>query len=342
LTRSETLKQKVNIQADFLIFNQTNLTYFCGFSGASALLIPEKGENILYVSGVNYEQAKIEVKDAKVELLKHGESIVKKIAKQSSTKKIAVDTLTIESWRTLEKAVGRKRKLESVANIISELRKIKDHAEIKLIREACKIANIGINRAAEIIRPGIKEKEVAAEAEYAMRKAGSDGTGFDTIVASGFCCAYPHGTLQEKKIEDGDFVIVDLGAKYRHYNSDITRTFIAGKATHKHTQIFETVKSAQQIAIDSIKAGVLAKVVDQKARSVIEKAGYRGLFVHNLGHGVGLEVHEAPILSPNSKDVLEAGNVVTVEPGIYLPGFGGVRIEDTILITKKGSEALTV
>lgn len=329
------------MQVDFLIFNQTNITYFCGFSGASALLIPQKGENILYVSGVNYEQAKNEAKEAKIELIKRGESIFNKIAKESSNKIIAIDTLPIESWRTLKKAVGRKRKIEVVANAIIELRKIKDTTEIELISKACKIASIGMNRASEIIRPGIKEKEVAAEVEYAMRKAGSDGTGFETIVASGFCCAYPHGSVQEKKIEEGDFVVVDLGAKYRYYNSDITRTFIAGKATHKQMQIFETVNLAQQTGIESIKAGVPAREVDQKARRVIEKAGFNDFFVHNLGHGVGLEVHEPPILSPDSKDILEVGNVVTVEPGIYLPGFGGVRIEDTILITKKGSEALT-
>jgi len=229
LTRTDSLKQKVNNQTDFLIFNQANITYFCGFSGANALLIPQQGENMLYVSGVNYEQAKKEVKNATVVLIERGENLFEKIAKQSASKKFAVDTVSIESWQALAKAVGGEEKLGSVENEIRNLRKIKDETEIKLIRQACKMADRGIQKASEIVRPGIKEKEIATEAEYAMRKAGSDGTAFDSIVASGFCCAYPHGTLQEKIIENGDFVIVDLGARYRFYSSDITRTFVAGK-----------------------------------------------------------------------------------------------------------------
>jgi Xaa-Pro aminopeptidase len=196
--------------------------------------------------------------------------------------------------------------------------------------------------ASEIARPGIKEKEVAAEIEYAMRKAGSDGSAFETIVASGVTSAFPHGGNLEKTIHEGDFVVVDLGATYRLYRSDITRTFIAGKPSEKQTKIYETVKLAQQKAFETIKHGVLASEVDLVARRVIEAAGFGEFFVHNLGHGVGLEVHEAPILSPDSKDVLEAGNVVTDEPGIYMLGSGGVRIEDTILVTREGAEKLTV
>jgi len=341
LDRAESLKQKTNNQTDFLILNQTNITYFCDFSGANALLIPHQGENMLYVSGVNYEQAKKEAKNADVVLIKRGDPLFEKIAKQFASKKFAVDTVPIESWHDLAKAVGGEEKLRSVKNEIRDLRKIKDETEIQSIRQACKLADIGIQKASETVRPGIKEKEIAAEAEYAMRKAGSDGTAFDTIVASGFCCAYPHGTFQEKIIENGDFVVVDLGARYRFYNSDITRTFVAGKATDKQKQIFQTVKIAQQKAIESIKPGVAAKKVDHIARQVIKEAGFCDFFVHNLGHGIGLEVHEPPILSPDSKDILDTGNVLTVEPGIYLPGFGGVRIEDTVVVTKDGAEKLT-
>jgi Xaa-Pro aminopeptidase len=336
------LKLLAGSQADFLIFNQANMTYFCNFGGAAALRIPQKGENTLFVNGVNYEQAKAEAKDGSVELIRRGENLFEKIAKQSSSKRFAVDALQIEGWRALAKAVGGEEKLEIASNQIRELRMIKDKSEIQLIRQACKLADIGIKKASEIIRPGIKEREVAAEVEYAMRKAGSDGTAFETIVASGFCCAYPHGTFQEKTIEEGNFVVVDLGARHQFYCSDITRTFIAGKSSEKHMQIFETVRLAQQRAIESIKPGVQAREVDQAARSVIEKSGFCDFFVHNLGHGVGLEVHEAPILSPESRDILAKGNVVTVEPGVYLPGFGGVRIEDTVLVTKDGAEKLTV
>lgn len=344
LKHIEALKQSAIKQgkpSNFAIFNPTNIIYFTGFCDATALLITEQGENILYVSTTNYERAKAELRNYTVEPLKHGESLLEKIAKQTQTKKLAVDMLSVEGWRALAKAVGGEEKLELSNSLIFELRKRKDEQEIRLIRKACKLADIGMQAAAEFVRCGIKEREVAAEVEYAMRKAGSDGTAFDTIVASGFCCAYPHGTFQDRTIQDGDFVVVDLGAKYRFYCSDITRTFVAGKASEKQTKMLHIIQMAQQKAIEKIKPGVTAKEVDAIARRVIEEAGFCDYFVHNLGHGVGLEVHEAPVLSPDSKDVLEAGYVVTVEPGVYLPGFGGVRIEDTILVTKSGVEKLT-
>lgn len=345
MKRTDALKQSATKQcksSNFIIFNQTNITYFTNFSGANALLIPEQGENVLYVSGVNYEQAKAETKGVSVELLKRGENLMEKIAKQAPAKKFAVDALPVESWRALAKAVGGEEKLEPANNLIRELRKTKTQEEIQLIREACKLASVGMKTASETIRPGIKEKEVVAEIEYAMRKAGSDGTAFETIVASGVTSAFPHGSNLEKTIKEDDFVVVDLGATYRFYRSDITRTFTAGKASGKQRKIYETVQLAQQKAFETIKHGVLASEVDRAARRVIEAAGFGEFFVHNLGHGVGLEVHEAPILSPDSKDVLEAGNVVTDEPGIYVPGFGGVRIEDTVLVTRDGAEKLTL
>ncbi len=344
MNRVKALKQEATKQgkpSNFLIFNPTNILYFANFSGANALLIPEEGENILYVSGVNYEQAKEETRDLTVELLNRGENLMEKIVRQISSHKFSVDAISIESWRALAKAVGGEEKIELANSLIRDLRKIKDKKEIELIRKACKLADIGIKAAAETIHPGVKEKEVAAEIEYAMRMAGSDGVAFETIVASGYCCAYPHGTFLEKIIQEGDFVVVDLGAIYKNYRSDISRTFIAGNASDRQTRIYQTVKSAQQKAYESIKQGILASEVDSAARRVIEEAGFGKFFVHNLGHGVGLDIHEAPILSPDSKDILEKGNVVTIEPGIYVPGFGGVRIEDTMLITKSGAEKLT-
>jgi Xaa-Pro aminopeptidase len=175
-----------------------------------------------------------------------------------------------------------------------------------------------------------------------MRKKGSDGTSFDTIIASGASSAFPHGACSDRTIRQGDLVVVDLGATYQFYRSDMTRTFTAGKPTEKQRKIYETVKLAHQKAFEAIKPNALAKEVDLAARQVIEAAGYAKFFVHNLGHGVGLEVHEAPILSPDSKDTLDFGNVVTDEPGIYLPSYGGVRIEDTVLVTLDDAEKLTV
>lgn len=331
---------KQNKHGPFAVFSQPNVKYFASFSGATALLIAENGESTLYVSGTNYQQAKAEVKDFNVELIKRGESVLQKIAAQTRGK-LYVDTLPIETWRSLGRAVGGEEKLEPAFEVFRELRAVKDTEEIKLIREACKMADEGIKAAAEMIRPGVTQKQIAAEAEYAMRKAGSDGASFETIVSAGECCAYPHGTNFDKTVQEGDFVTVDLGATNMFYCSDITRTFIAGKASEKQQKIYETVQSAHQRAYEKIAPGVTAQKVDYAAWRLIDKAGYGDYFVHNLGHGVGIEVHEAPVLSPESKDILQAGNVVTDEPGIYLPGYGGVRIEDTVLVTESGAEKLT-
>ncbi|MGD6809160.1 MAG: M24 family metallopeptidase [Candidatus Bathyarchaeia archaeon] len=330
--------------ANFLILNSTNITYFTGFSGATALLIPQDGESTLYVSGTNFEQAKHEVKNAKIEKLKRGEKLFQKIsqdAKVSANAKLAVDGISIESWKVLAKTVGDENNLVAASNVVRNLRSVKTPDEVELIRSACVLADVGINTAYEVIEPGVSEQEVAAEVEYAMRKKGSSGTAFDTIISSGANCAFPHGTCKCRTIMDGDLVVVDLGATVGNYRSDITRTITAGKISSKQQEIYGTVKAAQDLAIKSSRAGVKAVEVDATARAIISGTGFGDYFVHNLGHGVGLEVHEAPILSPDSKDTLEAGNVVTVEPGIYIVGFGGVRIEDTVLVTEFGAEKLT-
>jgi len=345
MKRPNALKEaaaKEGLECNFLIFNPYNIAYFTGFSGATALLIPKQGENTLFVGGVNYEQAKNEAKEVTVELLKRGENLIEKMATQAPAKKYAVDMLPIESWRILAKAVDGEEKLEPAGNLILKLRSVKDEQEIELIREACKLASVGMKVASELICPNIKEIEVAAEVEYAMRKKGSNGTSFDTIIASGPTSAYPHGSCSNRTIGEGELVVVDLGATFNSYRSDMTRTFIAGKPDEKQRKIYETVKAAHQKAFETIKPNVAAQEVDGAARRTIEAAGFGEFFVHNLGHGVGLEIHEAPVLSPDSKDILTTGNVVTDEPGIYIPGYGGVRIEDTVLVTRDCAEKLTV
>ena len=222
------------------------------------------------------------------------------------------------------------------------MRKVKDEDELALIKRAAELTSRGMKRALETIKPGIKEWEVAAEAEYEMRRFGSSGVAFDTIVCSGPETAYPHGALGEREIRDGDFVVVDIGARYRGYCADMTRTVIVGGGTRIQKHILETLREAQGMAIKYIRDGVMAKEVDNIARRFIVENGYGEYFIHNLGHGVGLDVHEPPTLGPLSKDVLLAGNVVTVEPGIYIPGLGGARVEDTVLINgEEGAIKLT-
>ena len=347
MIRVETLRQTA-FEKDkfdgFIVFNSANLTYLTGFSGASALLIPKNGESTVYVYGVNYAHAKAELSGFTVDLVKHGENVMAKIAKHAEAfkiKKLAVDALNTESWHALSKALGDEKMLVADNSFVQELRKVKDEKEIRLMRKAGELTSEGMRVAYETVAAGMKEYAVAAEIEYAMRKQGSSGTAFETIVASGPCSAFPHGGCSDREIREGDLVVVDVGATYKFYRSDMTRTFVVGKPSEKQKKIYQIVKTAQEKAIEALKPNAKAKDVDAAARKVIVDAGYGEYFVHNLGHGVGLEVHEPPTLSPESKEVLAAGNVVTVEPGIYLVGYGGVRIEDTVLVQRNGAEKLT-
>jgi Xaa-Pro dipeptidase len=328
----------------FLIFNSANMVYFTGFSSASALLIPKNGESTVYVYGVNYAHAKAELTEFTVELVERSENLMDKISKQTKaykTEKLAVDALNIESWRSLTKSLGGEKKLALDPRFIRELRKVKDPEEIGLMRKAAELTSEGMRVARETVAAGIREYEVAAEIEYAMRKQGCSGTAFETIVASGVYSAFPHGGCSDRKIRAGDLVVVDVGATYKAYHSDMTRTFVAGKPSEKQKKLYQIVKKAQEKAFETVKPNVKAADVDGAAREIIADASYGDYFVHGLGHGVGLEVHEPPTLSPDSKDVLTIGNVVTVEPGVYLVGYGGVRIEDTVLVQRNGAEKLT-
>jgi Xaa-Pro aminopeptidase len=329
----------------YLIFNSSNLLYFSGFSGSASMLISAEGQNIIYVYGVNYEQAKAEAKGFRVELVKVEENLVTKIAKQAKdckVKKLAVDVLGVESWLTLTKEFSSKTEIEVNNSFVQALRRVKDKQEIEFMRRAGDLTGEGMKAASEAVKSGVKEYEVAAEIEYAMRKRGSGGTAFETIVASGPSSAFPHGGCSDREIRRGDLIVVDIGATYMNYCSDMTRTFVVGKASEKQQKIYKIVKTAQEEALKNLKSGLVVSDVDGLARKIIVDEGYGDYFVHRLGHGVGLEVHEAPTFVHFNHDILAAGNVITIEPGIYLPIFGGVRIEDTILVKQNGSERLTI
>jgi Xaa-Pro aminopeptidase len=347
LNRIAVLKQKAFGEKGFdgfLVANETNQFYFSGVQGASYLFILEKGESTIYVKGTNYEQAKADGKGFRVELVKRDEDLADKIAakaKMCHIKKLAFDSLSIESYRHLAKRLRGMAKLKMQGNLISKLRSVKDEHELELMRKAGELTSLGMKVAYETIRPGVKEIEAAAEIEYAMRMKGGWGTAFETILASGVHSAFPHGGCTEREIRAGELVVIDIGATYQHYCSDMTRTVVAGKPSEKQKKLYEVVRVAQEKAHEAIRPKARAKDIDTVARKVIEDAGYGEYFVHGLGHGIGLEVHEELRLSQASKEKLMVGNVVTNEPGIYLVGFGGVRIEDTVLVRKRKAEKLT-
>jgi Xaa-Pro aminopeptidase len=325
----------------YLIFNGVNQLYFLGFPGTSALLVPSDGESTVFVYGVNYEQAKAMGNGFDVQLVRADENLMAKIATEAKNRKIsrlAVDSLGVEAWRNLTKEFPG---VEVNGAYVWALRTVKDKEEIELMRKAGELTSAGMAAASESVRAGVKEYEVAAEIEYAMRKRGAGPTAFESIVASGLCSAFPHGGCTGREIRVGDLVVVDIGATYNYYCSDMTRTFVAGKATPKQQRIYDAVKAAHDNAFDAVNAGLAVADLDATARKFICDAGFGEYFVHRLGHGVGLEVHEPPSMGALSKERLVVGNVVTDEPGIYIPGFGGVRIEDTVLVGKDGGEKLT-
>lgn len=248
--------------------------------------------------------------------------------------------LSYDTYLRLRKALPKAR-VKPAGGIAGRLRAVKDGSEIALIRESAKVLDEGFALVKRLLKPGAVESEIALKIEFRFRARGAEATAFDTIIASGARGALPHGKASRKKIKKGELVVVDMGALKDGYNSDETRTFCVGRAGAEEKKIYKTVLDAQSRAIEMIRPGVKAVDVDAAARGHIAKAGYGKYFGHGLGHGVGLDIHEGPTLSPLSKDVLEEGMVVTVEPGIYVPGLCGVRIEDMALVTRDGCELLT-
>lgn len=327
----------------YIVADENNILYFTGFLGAVRLLVPKEGENILYVYRLNYEEAKQTAKNCRVEPVKRSESANQKVADQVNSlklKQLGFDAIDASSYMKLAKAL-KGVKLKAQDKLVWELRRVKDETELKYMRKAAELTSEGMKTALETIKPGLREYEVAAEVEYAMRRRGSGGVAFDTIVASGPRSAFPHGGCTDRTIRRGDLVVLDIGAKHQHYRADLTRTVTVGKPSSRQVKIHKVVREAQNRAFQSVKAGVKACDVDAVARRLIEEEGHGECFVHGLGHGVGLDIHEPPSLNPKTKDKLKVGNVVTVEPGIYIIDFGGVRIEDMVLVGKGRAERLT-
>jgi Xaa-Pro dipeptidase len=223
-----------------------------------------------------------------------------------------------------------------VSQAVLNARLVKDAKELDLIQKACDIASKSFEQILSVVRPGIKEAEVAAELVYRMQRNGATGPAFRTIVGSGPNGAEPHYTAGPRKLRKGDLVVIDFGALYQMYCSDITRTVIVGGASAEQRQMYNTVRRAQKAALIKMKPGVKGKTIDAAARALIDSTKYKGRFIHGLGHSIGLAVHDGGGLYASSELVLRSNMVMTDEPGVYIPGFGGVRIEDDVLITSKG------
>ncbi|MEI6128328.1 MAG: M24 family metallopeptidase, partial [Pseudomonadota bacterium] len=248
--------------------------------------------------------------------------------------------ITVAALRDFEKECAC-QKLLPQADELENLRAVKDAEELGILKQAAQIATESLRRAVVLIRPGIREIDIAVELEYQMRKRGGAAAAFQSIVASGYRSALPHGVASQKKIKRGEFLTIDFGTIYQGYCSDETCTFVIGEPTKKQKRIYETVKKAHDLALSSAAPGKYFKDIDAAARKYIARQGYARYFNHGTGHGIGLCVHEPPTVSFRSKAKVKKGMVFTIEPGIYLPSWGGVRIEDTVVAISRGCEVIT-
>ena len=338
------LLEERGLQALF-VTGPENRLYLSGFSGSSGALFIT-GEALYLIVDFRYAvQAGMECPHLTVVELAAGKSpadVLAELAEKHRLKNIGCegDHLTLNQFESLKKKLPG-TELIATGGLVEGLRMVKEEAEIRLIEEAVRLAELSFKEVLPAVKPGISERELAVELEYKMRRHGAEGAAFKVIVASGYRSALPHGVASDKRVQAGDLVTFDFGAVYRGYCSDITRTVAVGRPDERQREIYSIVLKAQQKALDGIRAGVKASEVDALARGVIEAAGYGQCFGHSTGHGVGLCVHERPRLACGEDTILTGGMVVTVEPGIYLPGWGGVRIEDTVLVTEKGCRVLS-
>jgi len=343
----------------FLISSPSNLFYLGGFRAEGSFGLVTQGEARIFVPELLYEQAKEIVRN--FEVIGFRNKLLAKVETFLAGAKIRrlgfeVGGVSLKRYREMERGFRRVR-LVPLDGLVEEMRVVKTEEEVNLIRKSAQISVAAFRFVKRRIRIGMKERIISCQLEYFMRKRGAEKPSFDIIVASGENTAYPHYQTGEREIRPGDCLIIDVGCVYKGYCSDLTRPLFLDIITKSHREglrhkllfefggkykkIYEAVRKAQRAAIEKIRPGVKCASIDFAARKVIARGGLNDYFIHRTGHGVGLDVHELPWVEENSKQVLRAGMVLTVEPGVYIPGFGGVRIEDMVLVTKKGYEVLT-
>jgi Xaa-Pro aminopeptidase len=350
VARQNTLREQLaSHRLDALLVSHLpNIRYLCGFTGSAGFLVVAEGGSVFFTD-VRYDtQAREEVKGAKIVIAR--KSVLEALAawiespkKRASRWTIGVEAehLTVaERKKILEKLPSGVR-LKNAPALVERARMVKDEEELESIRAAVQLGATLFDEALRVIRPGAKESEVAAEMEYAARRAGADEMSFPTIIASGARSALPHGRASQQEIASGGFVVCDFGVILAGYCSDQTRTVWVGATNKEAPAVYDAVKEAQLAAIAAVRLGATVGDVDAAARKVLRKQGLGRYFTHSTGHGVGLEIHEAPRVAAGQKEVLKPGMVITIEPGVYFPGKWGIRIEDMVAVREGGCEVLT-
>ncbi|WP_283777480.1 Xaa-Pro peptidase family protein [Paenibacillus sp. J2TS4] len=342
LTRLREAMQQAELEALF-ITNGYNRKYLTGFTGSSGYVLVTEERAVLLTDFRYTAQASEQAQG--FEVVEHSRKAiltVREILQKHQIGRLGFEQndVTYGTYLSYFADLGS-IELVPTERIVEKLRMIKDEDELQIMKEAAALADETFSFIQTKLKPGVSEKQIALEMEFFMRSKGATSTSFDTIVASGERSALPHGVASERLLGTNEYVKLDFGAYYKDYCSDLTRTVCLGRPTDKHKEIYQIVLEAQMHTLAHLQPGMTGKQADALARDVIKRAGYGDCFGHSTGHGLGMEIHEAPTLSHVSDTVLEPGMTVTVEPGIYLPGFGGVRIEDDIVITETGVERLT-
>lgn len=338
--RVDRLLEKLHDNEAVFISSYPNIFYYSGFTSEDAYLFISHNKKYIITDSRYLIQAKEQAKDFEVIDIKNG---FEKIFSGANEKYIGFEDcyMNVREYKKLRTKLAEYQDFVEMQKIINEPRMIKSSDEIKKIAEAEKIGDEAFSYILDRIKEGRSEREIALEIEFFMKKHGATALSFDTIAASGKRSAMPHGIATDKIIENGDFLTLDFGCIFEGYCSDMTRTVVVGKANNKQREIYDTVLKAQTAAINKIQTGLKCSDIDKVARDIIADAGYGGNFGHSLGHSVGIEIHENPSFAPSCHEILKNGHVVTVEPGIYIEDFGGVRIEDLIAVENGSARNLT-
>lgn len=330
-----------------LVTHLPDVRYLCGFTGSNAALVLTGGRAVLFTDGRYTAQAKLEAQGTRVVIAKKPALVAAcEWLEEAGVRRCGFDATqtTVAVLESMRKAVsGRVRRgmFVAVKSLVAGLREVKDSDEIARLRAAALLGCELFDGMLTYLEEGLTEVAVAAELEHAARLAGAEGMSFETIVASGERSALPHGRATKAKLPRRGFVTLDFGVVLNGYLSDMTRTLHMGKALEGEREVYDSVLEAQEAAVAVVAPGVTAGEVDEAARGVLRRVGLDKYFTHSTGHGVGLEIHEGPRLAAKQTQVLEQGMVITIEPGVYIPGKFGLRIEDMVLVTSKGGEVLT-
>jgi len=344
LRRANLIDRLPGIEVDaFLVTGLANVRYLTGFTGSNGQALVAAGESVFFTDGRYTERSRHEVPD--LDRVTYSASFWETLATGAArlgVRRLGFEShhLTVRSHERLGSALGEAVELVGCDEEVERLRWVKDEEELELLRTAQAATDQAFDDVLDLLAIGVTEQQVARHLETILRRDGGDGLSFDPIVAFGENAAEPHHEPSHRMLEEGDVVTMDFGALSSGYHADMTRTVAFGEPAPELKKIHDAVRQAQQAGIDAVRQGVTGAEVDASARAVIDGAGYGDAFTHGLGHGVGLEIHEGPRLSSHYADALPARSVVTVEPGIYVPGLGGVRIEDMVEVTDDGGRVV--